>query len=398
MSRPFLPLALALLLATPVAGQAIAENGLDSRQAFESELTALRSKISADEQALDRTRSRESSTLQLLNRLNRDIAIREEVVQTFEERIEELTAERDSVFAQVERLSTEIQALKDEYRARATHAYKYGRLHDLALVFSAASINQMLVRVNYLKRFSDARRAQVEEIRSTTEALETRRTDLLATLEHTEETLRGARREQEALFDQKRQRERVIRELRRQKGQLETQLAERREAEAELAGRLEALIAAERRRAAEAGTGFSAAEYAALTGSFETNQGRLPWPARGTLVERFGVHVNEEYGTRTTNQGIVVATLPQADVRSVFEGRVIGIDVMPVYGRYVMVSHGDYVTVYGNLSSVYVTPQQALTAGQLVGKAGTDSEPYGAGYFFGLSKDGFVDPSKWLSR
>ncbi|NNE71078.1 MAG: peptidoglycan DD-metalloendopeptidase family protein [Rhodothermales bacterium] len=385
-------------MTTPAAGQGLAVNGKESRQAFESQLASLRSRISADEKALSQTRSQESATLQLLNRLNRDIAIRERVVETFEQRIKELSAERDSVFAQVERLSSEIVALKEEYRARATHAYKYGRLHDLALIFSAASINQMLVRVNYLRRFSDARQAQLEEISSTTVALEARRADLLETLAHTEQTLREARKEQESLLDRKREREQVIRNLRRQKGRLETQLAERRKAEQDLASRLEALIEAERRRAAEAVTGFDAAEYAALTGSFETNQGRLPWPARGTLVERFGVQVNQEYGTRTTNQGIVVATLPEADVRSVFEGRVIGIDVMPVYGRYVMVSHGDYVSVYGNLSTVYVTPQQTLTAGQLVGKAGTDSEPYGAGYFFGLSKDGFVDPAKWLSR
>ncbi|MBO6575604.1 MAG: peptidoglycan DD-metalloendopeptidase family protein [Rhodothermales bacterium] len=395
--RFLLPLALLLVVDT-AAAQLSAESGLrDTRASFQAELDDLRSKISATEKALNQTKNRESSSLRMLTQLNRDIALREEVVRTFEARIAQLTNERDSVFAQVEHLSTEIQALKEEYQARATHAYKYGRMHDLALIFSAASINQMLVRVNYLNRFSDARRKQVDEIRETTNILEDRRRDLLETLAYTEETLAEARQEREQLFDQKRERQRVVRALRQEKGKLETQLAQRRKAEEDLAGRLEALIAEERRRALAAGnTGFNAAEFAALTGSFETNRGRLPWPARGTVVERFGVQVNEEYGTRTTNQGIVVATTPAADVRSVFEGRVIGIDAMPVYGTYVMVSHGDYVTVYGNLSKVYVTPQQALTAGQLVGQAGTESDPYGAGYFFGLSKDGFVDPAAWL--
>ncbi|MFT4604423.1 MAG: septal ring factor EnvC (AmiA/AmiB activator) [Rhodothermales bacterium] len=397
MLRLFPPLTVALvLLASPASAQTRASTSAESREAFQGQLSSLRSQISDDEKALSSTRSRESATVRRLNSLNRDIAIREELVRTFEGRIADMTRERDSVYAQVERLATEIQALKDEYRARATFAYKNGRLHDLALIFSAASINQMLVRVKYLNRFSEARVAQVGEIRSTTSALEARKADLLETLAHTEKTLRGARVEQEALLDQRMTRERVVGRLRLQKGRLESQLAERRRAETELAGRLEALIAEERRRAAAAGTGFSSAEYAALTGSFETNRGRLPWPATGTMVERFGVQVNAQYGTRTTNQGIVVATAPGADVRSVFEGRVIGIDVMPVYGKYVMVSHGDYVTVYGNLSTVYVTSQQTLTAGQMVGKAGTDSEPYGAGYFFGLSKDGFVDPARWL--
>ena len=400
MYRPLALLLLLVLAAAPASGQLAANDGgsaADRRRAFQAQLDDIRSMISAAEKELDRTKTQESASLQALTRLNRDIALREEIVGNYEVRITQLTAERDSVFQQVQTLSHEIEQLREEYRARATHAYKYGRLHDLALIFSANSINQMLVRVNYLSRFSDARKQQVDDIRRTTAALEDHRAHLVATLAHTEETLTAARREREQLFDQKRERQRVVQALRREKTKLEDQLAERRTAERNLAERLESLIAEERRRALAGGAGeFNAAEYAALTGSFETNRGRLPWPAQGTVVERFGVHVNAEYGTRTTNQGIVVATSPEADVRSVFEGRVIGIDVMPVYGKYVMVSHGDYVTVYGNLSKVYVTAQQTLVAGQLVGKAGTDQDPYGAGYFFGLSKDGFVDPAVWL--
>jgi murein hydrolase activator len=397
-------LILAICPATlPCAAQLVAGNtGSTARQSlqqFESELRDLRSKISADERSLERTRTEETASLRMLRRLNRDITLREKVVRSFEGRISQLTLERDSIYTQVQLLSEEIEALRAEYRARATHAYKYGRLHDLALVLSATSINQMLVRVHYLSRFSDARTRQLEDINTTTIALDAHQADLTETLGYTEETLVAARKERENLFDQKRERERLVRRLRTQSGALEAQLAERRRAEQDLAARLAALVASERRRLAEAaGSDFNAADYAALTGSFETNRGRLPWPAHGTMVEQFGVHVNAEYGTRTTNQGIVVATTPGADVRSVFEGRVLGVDVMPVYGRFVMVSHGDYVTVYGNLSTVYVTPQQLLTAGQLVGKAGTEQEPYGAGYFFGLSKDGFVDPAGWLAR
>ncbi len=399
--RPLLILFLCVA-ALPSSAQLVAQESESSAQRnlqlFEAELEDLRSKISADERSLERTRSEETASLRFLNRLDRDIALREGIVSSFEGRIDQLTAERDSIYTQVQVLVEEVEDLKTEYKERVTHAYKYGRLHDLALVLSATSINQMLVRVHYLNRFSDDRTRQLDEINSTTTSLDRHRTELTETLAHTQQTLVGARKERENLFDRKRERERLVRRLRTQSGQLESLLAERRRAEQDLSARMAALIASERRRLAASGGGFTTAEYAALTGSFETNRGRLPWPARGAMVERFGVQVNAEYGTRTTNQGIVVATAPGADVRSVFEGRVLGVDVMPVYGRFVMVSHGDYVTVYGNLSTVYVTPQQVLAAGQLVGRAGTDQEPYGAGYFFGLSKDGFVDPAGWLAR
>ncbi|WP_243664161.1 murein hydrolase activator EnvC family protein, partial [Rhodothermus marinus] len=120
---------------------------------------------------------------------------------------------------------------------------------------------------------------------------------------------------------------------------------------------------------------------AELTGSFEQNRGRLPWPAEGAVVEPFGEVVNPVYGTRTPNPGILIATAPQAEVRAIFDGRVIAIDAMPEYGTYILIQHGEYQTFYSNLSLVYVSVGQEVRAGQVIGRAGTDAEPNARGYF-----------------
>ena len=80
-----------------------------------------------------------------------------------------------------------------------------------------------------------------------------------------------------------------------------------------------------------------------------------------------------------------------------FEGTVERVGTMATYGTFVMVSHGDYTTIYGNLSQVVVAQGQTLRAGQTVGRAGTASERRGSKLFFALFQGGRpVDPTGWL--
>lgn len=134
-----------------------------------------------------------------------------------------------------------------------------------------------------------------------------------------------------------------------------------------------------------------------LTGSFRSNRGRLPWPTDGTVTGRFGRRTDPVYGTETTSQGIDIATASGAPARAVFQGTVERVGAMASYGTFVLVSHGDFVTVYGNLSQVVVRQGQSLTAGQTVGRAGTASERRGSSLFFAIFQSGRAsDPMGWL--
>ena len=134
-----------------------------------------------------------------------------------------------------------------------------------------------------------------------------------------------------------------------------------------------------------------------LTGSFSANRGRLPWPTDGTVTGRFGRRTDPVYGTETTSQGIDIATASGAPARAVFQGTVERVGAMASYGTFVLVSHGDFVTVYGNLSQVVVRQGQTLSAGQTVGRAGTASDRRGSSLFFAVFQAGrATDPLGWL--
>ncbi|MGB3543980.1 murein hydrolase activator EnvC family protein, partial [Rubrivirga sp.] len=201
-----------------------------------------------------------------------------------------------------------------------------------------------------------------------------------------------ARAAEEAEAARRAEQERIAAAERRQRAEAEE--AARAAEEARLA---EARRVAEARRIADAEAAPPPSRTVDLTGSFRTNRGRLPWPAFGTVTGRFGTRTDPVSGTRISSPGIDISTAPGAPAVSVFEGVVQRVGRIPTYGRYVMVTHGEFVTLYGNLSQVSVRQGQTVRAGQAIGRSGTAAERRGAALFFALYQGGSPsDPTGWL--
>ena len=93
-----------------------------------------------------------------------------------------------------------------------------------------------------------------------------------------------------------------------------------------------------------------------LSENFEANRARLPWPvAEGVITSSFGEHEHPILkGVKVKNNGVDIATKQGAQVRSVFEGEVSGVVSIPGAGKAVIIRHGDYLSVYSNLSESFV--------------------------------------------
>lgn len=389
--------ALTLFLALFVASTAAAQSS--DREATEERLRDLQYQIQQDQQRLVETAKAEEATLSTLEQIDREIALRQELLQTYRRRVNELERESDELKSSMVLLERDLADLRERYQSRVRHAYMHGRMHDLALILSAESINQMLVRARYLHRFADQRRTRLDAIQTTASELKNRRTELEVTLRRNEELMRETEVEQRNMTRLQQSRRQVVSQLRSQRAVIEADIDRKREAATELERRIRQLVAAAEGRPAEREDVFDAAAYAALSGSFLENRGRLPWPSGGAVREPFGDIVNPVYGTTTPNPGILIDTRPQAEVRSVFEGAVVDVDVMPDYGTIVVIQHGEYRTVYSNFSVLYVEIGDRVSAGQTLGRAGTDSQPKGPALFFAIFKDGeALDPTPWLQR
>ena len=402
--RPVFLFASLLLVVSPVWAQEA------ERAAAEQRLRELKAQIAEYEQQLTRTRAEETDAAAALNELDREIAVREELIESYRERRNELGREAVMLRESMAKLESDLAELRAEYAERARNAYMRGRVGDLALILSAGSINQMIVRTRYLQRFSQQRRQKLAEIGSTQEALAERQAALDSSAAEVEVLLAESRTEQQALARRKTERANLVQTLRQKRSGIQAELQQRQQDINRLESRIQEMIAAAeaaRRREAEAArrsnnpdaARAAESEFVELTGSFRQNRGKLPWPTSGVVTGTFGTRTHPVYGTKTRSIGIEISTAPTAPVRSVFDGRVERIFVMPGYGTCVMISHGDYATIYANLSSVDVQQGQSVRAGEGIARAGTNDDPLGAGMFFGLfAESEAVDPAGWLQR
>jgi septal ring factor EnvC (AmiA/AmiB activator) len=401
--------ALLLLLgcAVPVAAQDA------ERQAAEQRLQQLKAQIEEFEQQLTRTRREETDAAAALAELDREITVREALIESYRDRQKALSAEALQTRQSMAALETQLAELREEYAARARNAYMRGRVGDLALILSAGSINQMIVRTRYLQRFTRQRQEKLDQIGATQAALADRQAALDSSATRIQALLAESRAEQQALARRKNERASLVRTLRQKSAGIASELQQRQQDMSRLESRIQEMIAAAeaaRRREAEAArTAASASrraeaaaatsEFVELTGSFRENKGKLPWPTSGVVTGTFGTRTHPVYGTKTRSIGIEISTSPTAPVRAVFAGQVERIFAMPGYGTCVMVSHGDYATIYANLSSVNVQQGQRVRAGEGIARAGTADDPLGAGMFFGLfAESQAVDPAAWLQR
>lgn len=399
-TRPFV-VRISFLLVTLLTGAVAVMPALAQDESGETEkrLNELKKILAADENRLNKTRREASASQQDLNRVLREIRVREELVATYTKRQEELVAEQDTIRRSMEAVDADLARLRAEYKSRATHAYKYGRKHELAMLMASESMTQMLARVRYLKRFSDERRKRLENIQGAYKLLEEQRIQLRETYNQTADLIEGARRERAELDRLRSERSNVIQQLRRQERTLESTISTNESALKELETKMREIVAAaDARNRANTASG-NASTTVNLTGPFKANKGKLPWPSIGVVREPYGSVVNPVHGTTTANLGVLIATSPAAEVKAVFDGKIVSVDIMPDLGTYVVIEHGEYHTVYGNFSLLYVGNDQTIKAGQVIGRSGTDSSPKGEGIFFAVFLNGKdTDPLPWLGR
>lgn len=395
---------LALGLVLLLAGPARAQEDLQARRAStEQRLQNLKQQIQQSRNRLEKTAAAEEATQEKLEKLEREIALREELVSTYQRRLSQLEEEREQLRDTLGTLQARLDELREEYRSRVVHAYKYNRLPDLALILASRSINQMLVRIRYLQRFAQQRQAQRSDVQEAATSIRQSREALTQKQAQTEELLSEARIERENLRALKADRQEVIDNLRARRSELKQEIEEKQSQARQLEEQIRQIAAKIERGADqqnEARQAERAALSASLSASFEENRGRLPWPATGAITERFGDRVDPVHGTETYHPGILIATNPEEQVRAVFRGTVSGIDFVPGYGTYLVLRHGEYLSVYSNFSSLYVSQGDRVEAGEVLGLAGTEDEPRGAAVFFAVfdrSKSTSVDPTQWLS-
>ncbi len=129
---------------------------------------------------------------------------------------------------------------------------------------------------------------------------------------------------------------------------------------------------------------------------FSARKGQLPWPLRGRLAIHFG---SRKIGSLRWD-GVLIGAPEGRPVAAVHAGRVAYADWLRGYGLLAIIDHGQgYMTLYGNIQSLFRETGDWVEAGEVIGQAGHSGESTQAGLYFGIRHKGkALNPVKWCRK
>lgn len=406
MSRqPVIVLVLSFTVALGAAAQQSGERDIAKKT---QELEALRKEIQAYEQKLRESEKKERTTLEHLDNLERQSTLIRRLIQKLREQEKQITNDINEAKSSIDEYQKQLEFLKAHYARYVRSVYKNSRVYDLELLFSSNSINQLSIRIQYLKRFSEQRAKDLQSIVEKKTSLERQNERLQEALRAERALLAEKTKEEQTLIRKASQRKSVLSKIRSDKQLFQKELSRKTQAAREIEKMIAELIERERiRKEKEAAAARERERSGATTpppapeptGTFEQRRGRLRWPvAGGAIASRFGRQVHPVLKTVTQNTGIDISIAAGTNVVAVADGEVSVLSFIPGFGNVLILNHyNGYRTVYAHLSDIAVAETERVREGQVIAKSG--DSPGGTVLHFEIWKDREKqDPELWLAK
>jgi len=424
-------------------------------QALQSQRQRIQQQIKEQENRLASTQKDVRKRLQSLMILNTEIEGKLRTLDTIRKDIDTLDVEIEDLCVQLDQLQEQLQECKRRYvkSMRYMHRNRSSQ-SQLMFIFSADNLTQMFRRIRFMRQYAAYQHVQGNRVKARQEDVNQKFQDISIAKSQKKELLDRGERERRSLEGKQTEQQNVVKTLQKEQKNIQAIIAQQKKKDAALNAQIDKLIAQEvarqkaraaaeakrraealaaKKRAAELARKKAEAEKsrlaaerkaeqearehakevasareeaeAALTapsedmrisGSFESNRGRLPMPITGSyrIVSHFGQYNVEGLSNVTLdNKGVNIRGEQGAMARSIFDGQVSA--VFSFGGTMVvMVRHGSYISVYCNLSSVSVHRGQKVSTRQTLGRVGADNILQ-----FQLRKETTkLNPESWLGR
>lgn len=405
-------LIVSLCLLQPLFPQSIAELEEKKKQALEN--------LAQTNKLLNETQKSKQGSVNKINLIKRNIKERKTVIQSLNGQIDALERNIGVLRTEKQQLEERLRYLKADYAKliRETHVRR-NHFSPLLFILSSDNAGQAYRRFRYLQEFSDYRKKQAFEIQRVTAQLAVKEKNLTNDVDKKERVLTEKEREAKKLESDRQQESKMLTQLQKKEKKLKDQQKKQQRQANELNNKIQKLIAAEirkdeerRRQAAnesakESGkpvpTTFEMSKDEKLiAGNFEKNKGRLPLPVeKGFISGHFGVQPHPVLKHVTTNnKGIYIQAPSGSSARAVFEGVVTQCFMVPGSNSAVIVKHGNYRTVYSNLTEIYVKEGDKVSTKQRIGKIFVDTENDNKTelYLMIYRDTSIQNPELWLAR
>ncbi len=442
MPKYFLSLLFVCLTSTMMWSQSQQEK-LEQRKA------QIQREIRDNEKMLQNVKSKEKSAMNVFLIQKNKIKLKETLINTTEKQKRLLTNDMYINQVKINKLNKELGILKEDYAKKIVNSYKSRSEQSRAMfILSSENFLQAYKRVQYLKQYTSFRKSQGEEINAKSTELvtyneklkvqKTAKQKLIVENEKEKKSLEKEKQEQEKLVNSiKKDKNRIVSDIRKKQRESKTidaqinRLIREAIAEANRKAAIErakaaALAAAEKAKSPSSSSSSKITkkeineiketvsrapvsssrieltpEAKSIADNFRANRGSLPWPVeKGFISLGYGDQPHPIYNTLVVhNSGVEITTNEGANARAVFGGEVASVMVLSPVNKAVMIQHGDYFTIYQNLSSVSVSKGDKVSIKQNIGRIRTNGDTGKTVIkFLLLQNTSYNNPQGWLSN
>ena len=405
----------------------------DTRTRLETQRKELLQQISATEQELTGLRTEKTVTLNRMKVLQMELEERTKLIENLNEEVAYIDRTMEEYEARIAGLKRKLNRYKLQYTKSIRYAYKSRTsLSMMAYLCSSQDFNEAIRRLRYLQVMRAMRMQQAEKIKATHAEIyhqldilnveKANKNKLLADLNLQGRSMQAAKQETDN----------AVKDLSGREKELQVEIAGKKKAAKRIDDAIEGIIKSEMKTSEEETVGkvkkpanddadepapdehpkrgkeAAAAlpvmppEELSLAHRFETNRGKLPWPVeKGSVSCHFGKYSlkNIEY----FSNGVDIRTVTYGIVKAVYDGTVSS--VVEMDGKLmILVRHGNYFSVYGNIIKSMVIKGEKVTGGKPVGLVANNEEGYPTLNFqiwksAGSGKGTTVlDPEEWLGK
>ena len=397
---------------------------------LENQRSELQQQIAESETLLRSTKKDVKSQLDNLALINGQIEDRKKYIRIIERDVKSLNNDIATLQRQLKSLQRELKEKKDRYEASVQYMYRNKSIQEkLMFIFSADNLSQTYRRLRYVQEYANHQRLQGIEIERKQKQVQAKKAELETTRAAKEKLLKESEAEKKKLEKQEKDKQGILDGLKRKQKGIQNEINKKRKSAQKLNAQIDKLIEAEiekaRKRADEEArrkakgqdskSGKKPAQPSAgktgtvdkfnmntedrqLSGSFEKNKGILPMPITGpyVVVGRYGQYAVTK-NVRLDNKGIDIRGKAGAKARAIFDGEVSAIFKYNGLNN-VLVRHGNYISVYCNLSSVSVSKCKKVKTKDEIGTIHKDASGNAVLHFQLRKETTKLNPEVWLGR
>jgi len=411
------------------------------QEKLEKRKAQIQQEIKDNEKLLQSVKKKEKSAVSVVIVQANKIKLKEKLINTTERQARLLSNDIYINQLKINKLNRELVVLKEDYAEMIVKSYKSRSEQSRAMfILSSNSFLQAYKRAQYMKQYTGYRKMQGDEIKSKSNQLTDYNEKLGVQKSAKQKLIQENEKERLALLKAKQEQDKLVKLIKKDKNKIAADIKKKqqearaidrqidriiREAIAE-ANRKAALEKAMRKAEAEAKAGDTKEEIKTrakaivssapavssskivltpeekiLADNFKSNRGKLPWPVeKGFVSLPYGDQQHPQFPTlRVHNSGVEITTDQGSSARSVFAGEVTSVMVLSPVNKAVMIQHGDYFTVYQNLSSVNVSKGDKVSTKQSIGRVRTNGETGRTVLKFTISQNTSYDnPASWINN